>query len=145
MYINLFEPVCGADDLTYFSPCRAGCLRTLGSDGVSCYDKIKSLKVMVVSDEQRHLALGVQAFIYRTFGSIPGRVLFGVMFDVSCITFNYECGIRGNCWIYDNNKLGLYIFSLAFPCVTMAAEEERVNSITETTKEDLDNIPEVPA
>ena len=73
-----------------------------------------------MSDEQRHLALGVQAFIYRTFGSIPGRVLFGVMFDVSCITFNYECGVRGNCWIYDNNKLGLYIFSLAFPCVVIA-------------------------
>ena len=42
------------------------------------------------------------------------------MFDVSCITFNYECGVRGNCWIYDNNKLSLYIFSLAFPCVVIA-------------------------
>ena len=42
------------------------------------------------------------------------------MFDVSCITFNYERGVYGNCWIYDNNKLSLYTFSLAFPCVVIA-------------------------
>lgn len=31
---TLFEPVCGADDLTYFSPCRASCHKAL-IDGVS--------------------------------------------------------------------------------------------------------------
>ena len=42
------------------------------------------------------------------------------MFDVSCITFSYECGVHGNCWIYDNNELSLYTFSLIFPCAVIA-------------------------
>jgi len=33
--VEWFQPVCGRDGLTYFSPCYAGC-RTLFGDNVSC-------------------------------------------------------------------------------------------------------------
>lgn len=75
----------------------------------------------VVADEQRPLALGVQSFIYRVFGSIPGPLLFGVVFDASCASFNYECGKRGNCWIYDNATLSLNAFILTIPCCIISA------------------------
>jgi organic anion transporter 4A len=73
----------------------------------------------VVGEDQRHLALGVQSFIYRVFGSIPGYLLFGVLFDVSCVNWKFECGEPANCLIYDSNALSLNIFSLTIPAVTI--------------------------
>ena len=32
---NVYQPVCGADSLTYFSSCYAGCANILGTSGVS--------------------------------------------------------------------------------------------------------------
>lgn len=75
----------------------------------------------VVSDEQRALALGCQSAFTRTFGNIPGPLIFGALFDASCILWEEECGRRGNCWLYDNDNLSIYIISLAFPCIFLGA------------------------
>ena len=58
-----------------------------------------------VADEQRTFALGVQSVIFRAFGSVPGPIVFGVLFDRACIYWQEECGRRGNCWIYNNKTL----------------------------------------
>ena len=80
---------------------------------------IISISYRVVSDEQRHLALGLQSAIYRTFGAVPGPLLFGTIIDLTCIKWQYECGRRGNCWIYNNNKLGFSGLALTLPCATL--------------------------
>ena len=59
-----------------------------------------------VADEQRTLALGVQSVAFRTFGSIPGPIVFGAVFDSACLYWQYDCNQRGNCWVYNNKQLG---------------------------------------
>ncbi len=69
----------------------------------------------VVADDQRHLALGLQSAIYRVFGSIPGPLLFGAVVDLACVEWEDNCGVRGNCLIYDNSKLSLHGILLCLP------------------------------
>lgn len=71
-----------------------------------------SLSRRVVSDEQRHLSLGVQSAIYRVLGSIPGLLVYGAMFDTSCARWEGACGNRGNCILYDSDKLGIRLFAV---------------------------------
>ena len=66
-----------------------------------------------VAEDQRTLALGVQSFFWRMFGSIPGPILFGVIFDSTCLFWQYDCGRRGNCWVYDNSALSVRAVVLA--------------------------------
>ena len=78
------------------------------------------LHFRVVSDEQRALALGFQSAMNRTLGNVPGPLIFGVLFDASCILWEEECGRRGNCLVYDSSKLGIYLLSVALPCLFIA-------------------------
>ena len=60
--------------------------------------------------EQRSLALGLQSVLWRALGSIPGPIIFGVIFDASCVYWQFDCGRRGNCWVYNNNLISLRAF-----------------------------------
>ena len=73
-----------------------------------------------MADDQRHLALGVQAAIFRTFGAIPGVLVYGALFDDSCVYWKSECGRHGNCILYDNDKLGIRLFSVTIASVVVA-------------------------
>ena len=63
-----------------------------------------------VTDEERHLSLGVISFFVRTFGSIPGPLITGAIFDSACQLrheLQEQCGLQGNCLVYDNEALAV--------------------------------------
>lgn len=74
----------------------------------------------VVADEQRALALGVQSAMTRLLGTVPGPLIFGALFDASCLSWQEECGQRGNCWIYDRSRLSYYAISISLPSLSFA-------------------------
>ena len=72
-----------------------------------------------VADEQRTLALGLQSLVFRAFGSIPGPIVFGAIFDSACIFWQYDCSRQGSCWVYDNSSLSERAVLLAVMGVTL--------------------------
>ena len=66
------------------------------------------------------MALGFQSTVWRVFGALPGPLVFGAIFDSTCQFWQEECGVQGNCWVYDNSKLSLYLTVMALPCVFVA-------------------------
>lgn len=63
--------------------------------------------------------MGVQSAIWRLFGSIPGPIIFGAIFDASCLKWQGECGHRGNCWVYDNRTLSLVSIAVSIPVMCL--------------------------
>lgn len=64
-----------------------------------------------VPESQKSFAIGVQWFIVRGLGSIPGPIVFGVIFDATCKLWQEsECsGEQGSCWIHDSKEVAIWI------------------------------------
>ena len=68
-----------------------------------------------VSNEERHLSLGVISFFVRALGSIPGPLITGALFDTACLLRHEQqeqCGLIGNCLVYDSHDLALRTLAL---------------------------------
>jgi hypothetical protein len=58
-----------------------------------------------INPDQKSLAVAVGSFWHSLFVSIPYPIIYGLIFDYSCLVWSRECGTRGNCWLYDTEKL----------------------------------------
>jgi organic anion transporter 5A len=58
-----------------------------------------------INPDQKSLAVAVGGFWHSLFVSIPYPIIYGKIFDYSCLVWSRECGTRGNCWLYDTEKL----------------------------------------
>lgn len=62
-----------------------------------------------VPESQRCFALGINWFVLRLLGSVPGPIIIGAIIDQSCILWNEQCGKRTFCWKYDNFLLSVLL------------------------------------
>ncbi|XP_065830709.1 solute carrier organic anion transporter family member 4C1-like [Oscarella lobularis] len=173
-----FDPICGIDKFTYFSPCHAGCTKSNATEeddddfiywDCSCIkaDERESdegylyqaksgscdpeggcpwlipfcvftalaifiifgggalyvnVLIRCVAKPDRSLGLGIHR-MFSHCGFIVGPILIGAVIDLSCVLWSSNCGRRGSCWVYDNEKMAYYVlivteavFTLAFIC-----------------------------
>ncbi|KAJ7394332.1 hypothetical protein OS493_000136 [Desmophyllum pertusum] len=65
----------------------------------------KTVVLRCIPYNQRAYALGFQFIIQRSLGFLPGPILFGAIFDGTCLLWGESCGKRGNCQFYEMNML----------------------------------------
>eukprot|EP00116_Pleurobrachia_bachei_P009134 sb/3469396/ len=60
-----------------------------------------------VSPEHLAMAYGIRNLLFRTVGTIPGPVAFGIIIDTACAVWQRGCdGSFGSCWEHDTTKDG---------------------------------------
>ncbi|XP_067950254.1 solute carrier organic anion transporter family member 4C1-like [Watersipora subatra] len=84
-----------------------GFLQFVTAFSLSTSMTVASLRV--VSAELRTYSMAVQMVFLRFLGSVPGPLLFGAMFDASCLVWKGGCGSNGLCWVYDTKELTLRV------------------------------------
>ncbi|CAD5121283.1 DgyrCDS9814 [Dimorphilus gyrociliatus] len=55
-----------------------------------------------VVEETKSFALGIQWMIVRCLGTIPAPIILGNVFDSKCQYWKKDCGLKKNCFIYQN-------------------------------------------
>lgn len=50
---------------------------------------------------------------------IPGPIIYGIVIDATCTVWNNQCGVRGNCQLYDQAKFRYYVNFLSLTLTTV--------------------------
>ncbi|KAI6649660.1 solute carrier organic anion transporter family member 4A1 [Oopsacas minuta] len=88
------------------------------------YNNIPFVKLTLrcVADKDRTIALGIQSFVFRLLGQLPGPIIVGTIFDLNCILWDEtDCGNRGACLEYDSVSLKYSVVALVFVGTTLSS------------------------
>lgn len=49
----------------------------------------------------------LQIFLF-ILGNVPCPIVYGAVVDSACLVWEYACGERGACWLYDSNVFRMF-------------------------------------
>ncbi|KAG9509470.1 Solute carrier organic anion transporter family member 74D [Fragariocoptes setiger] len=74
-----------------------------------------------VTPEQKSLAVATISFWHSMFVSIPYPLIYGYIFDSNCKVWSKTCNKRGNCWVYDSDRLRIVFHSVSIALVAIGS------------------------
>lgn len=66
--------------------------------------------IRCVDERDKTLAIGFGMALVRLLAAVPSPIFFGYIIDNACIAWGETCTSRGNCWLYDGEKLRYTFF-----------------------------------
>lgn len=76
----------------------------------------------MVLEKDKSMSQGLALMLISLFALIPGPIIYGYIIDSSCSIWNYKCGNRGNCQLYNTTQfrynVNLTAMALTFIGVT---------------------------
>ncbi|XP_040079003.1 solute carrier organic anion transporter family member 74D [Ixodes scapularis] len=73
-----------------------------------------------VSPSDKSMALGFANAMANLLAYIPFPLLYGAAMDGSCLVWESKCETRGNCWLYDLDKLRYSYFGTSITFLSLA-------------------------
>ncbi|XP_065566169.1 solute carrier organic anion transporter family member 74D-like isoform X3 [Artemia franciscana] len=70
-----------------------------------------------VQPNDKAFALGLTTFLFSIFAFIPAPIFYGALIDQACWIWDKdECGKEGHCWLYDPEKMRIYLHLITAGC-----------------------------
>ncbi|XP_067665586.1 solute carrier organic anion transporter family member 2A1-like [Haliotis asinina] len=100
-----------------------------------------------VGDNDKAMAIGILSFSISLLGFLPAPIVYGKVIDTTCTLWNFTCGTRGSCALYDivdlrmkiiGMNVGLratsdFVFIIAFLIARFVLKEKEFSSSSETS------------
>lgn len=72
-----------------------------GTEGATNY----LMGLRCVEERDKAVSIGLSSAIIKFCAVIPCPIVFGYILDNSCLLWGKTCSKKGNCWLYDNDKI----------------------------------------
>lgn len=106
--------------------------------------------IRCVEERDKTLAIGFGMSLVRLLAAVPSPILFGYIIDNACIAWGKTCTSKGNCWLYDGEKLRYWFFYTSAASVAIGTffdflvykNAKDLKIFDEEVKDEEKNVPE---